>query len=389
MSVHSGTATLFSRLVQTKDRPSGFDYLRLFLSVTIIAWHTIWVCYGVTAQAAFWHGPFRAFFYFLVPSFFALSGFLVAGSLERNTLTSFLTLRAIRIYPALICEVVLSAFFIGPLLTSFSLSDYFSDPRFYSYLLNALGDIHYILPGLFESNPGGPRVNVQLWTIPFELRCYAAIALLALIGLTRRPIVLTSLLIAISVLALIYPPLQERVSPNVDGPSGWATVMAFLFGAVLYFLRRRVPFNPALCLLSFAVSWALLSFPVATFLAPLPVAYLTVYIGLQNPPRTPISKAADYSYGLYLYGFVCQQTVSYLLPDYRIWYINLGLSLLLAGFCAVCSWHFVESKIMDRRKHFLRTAENLSLRIRGLIVRRPKSVAEKETPESAPSAPAK
>jgi peptidoglycan/LPS O-acetylase OafA/YrhL len=54
--------------------------------------------------------------------FFALSGFLVAGSPERSkTLLTFLGLRAIRIYPALGVEVVLSALLIGTAVTTLPL----------------------------------------------------------------------------------------------------------------------------------------------------------------------------------------------------------------------------------------------------------------------------
>ena len=64
----------------------------------------------------------------IVPMFFALSGFLVAGSFERSkTLITFLGLRVFRIVPALSVEVFLSAIILGSFFTTNDLRNYLSD----------------------------------------------------------------------------------------------------------------------------------------------------------------------------------------------------------------------------------------------------------------------
>jgi len=132
--------SLQDRLVATDGRPSGFDYLRLWLAISVVFIH----CPTTTNGAdPFVDTPLNAYVRAILPMFFALSGFLVAGSLERcKTLLGFLGLRVIRIYPALAVEVVLSAFLIGALVTTYPWSRYYSDPLFFLYLRNALGDIH-------------------------------------------------------------------------------------------------------------------------------------------------------------------------------------------------------------------------------------------------------
>ena len=87
--------SLDDQLKLTQGRPSGFDYLRIILSVSVVAWHTILVLHGQPAERPYWTGLTRPFPFFILPSFFALSGFLVAGSLDRNDLPAFLTLRKI------------------------------------------------------------------------------------------------------------------------------------------------------------------------------------------------------------------------------------------------------------------------------------------------------
>jgi peptidoglycan/LPS O-acetylase OafA/YrhL len=175
---------LKDRLIATGGRPSGFDYLRLWLAISVVFIH----CPTTTIGAdPFVDTPLNSFVRAVLPMFFALSGFLVAGSLERSkTLLTFLGLRVIRIYPALAVEVVLSAFLIGAFVTTHPLTGYFSDPLFFLYLRNALGDIHYFLPGGFANNPWPGMVNFQLWTVPFELLCYVLLTALVLFGALRR-----------------------------------------------------------------------------------------------------------------------------------------------------------------------------------------------------------
>ena len=112
---------------------SGFNYLRIILALSIVAWHSRTVTLlpqGTLTQeeviAQVW-AQLRAPLALVLPMFFALSGFLVAGSLNRTRLDSFVALRIFRIVPALAVEVILSAIVLGPLFTTFSYNQYFSD----------------------------------------------------------------------------------------------------------------------------------------------------------------------------------------------------------------------------------------------------------------------
>lgn len=94
--------TLQERLESTRFRPTGFDYMRIALAILILCWHSIITSYGVGTQTAVAASAARPFVATLLPMFFTLSGFLVAGSLERTrTVSMFLGIRVIRIFPAL------------------------------------------------------------------------------------------------------------------------------------------------------------------------------------------------------------------------------------------------------------------------------------------------
>ena len=342
--IHS-IATEFKR---TGGRPTGFDYLRIVLAVAITAWHTLLICYGNEGIRWSWAGPLRPVSFFLVPSFFALSGFLVAGSLLRNDILSFLTLRALRILPALFCEVVISAFLVGVVFTTLPLQSYFASRDLWVYLLNIVGIIHFNLPGVFDNNMV-TFVNRQLWTIPRELECYIALSVLGICGIVRRLnwFVLVFWLATAAVFAQTL--LTANAAPSIL-PSGKLCVLTFLAGVLLFLAQERIPFNRWLCLLAMIGTWLTLVHPLTNPLAALPIAYLTIWLGLQNPYK-PTKLEADYSYGIYLYSFPLQQVAFQL--GCRAWYTNLLVGLSLAFVAAYLSWTFVERKVLARRKSVL------------------------------------
>ena len=117
-----------------------------------------------------------------LPMFFALSGFLVTGSaLRTGRLIPFLGLRVLRLLPALLVEVTLSAIILGATFTQLPLSEYYASPMFWSYFLNIVGDIHLFLPEVFNNN-NTDIVNSNLWTLPWELQCYIVMSVMIVTG---------------------------------------------------------------------------------------------------------------------------------------------------------------------------------------------------------------
>lgn len=337
--------SLGDRYSATGGHPSGFDYLRVALSVSIIAVHSCLTSYGLAANDALYDSPLGRLCNLLVPMFFALSGYLVAGSLQRcRTLGMFLGLRAIRIFPALFVEVILSAFILGPLVTTLPPQLYFSDPLFFKYLLNAIGDVHFLLPGVFADNPWPRVVNGQLWTIPYELYCYCALAIVALLGLKKWRVLgpIFVVVVAIGYLLWILHGADSSVVPGTNGVRKPFLVATFLAGVSIYHYRDVLPWSGLYGVAALAGSIALPSLgQYAGFFAPVPVAYATICFGLMNPSRK-ILRGADYSYGIYLYGYAVQQTMMHFVPMARVWYLNVLISLPIAILVAAASWHLVE-----------------------------------------------
>jgi peptidoglycan/LPS O-acetylase OafA/YrhL len=348
----------------TKGRSSGFDYLRLSLAVAVALDHIPYIATGLTpSQAALKLGlpaPFDTYLAHavgavtsnLLPMFFALSGFLVAGSLERcQTLAAFIGLRMIRIFPALMVEVILSALLIGPIVTRVSISHYLSSPLLLTYFLNLTGEVHYILPGVFIDSPDR-SVNGQLWSIPYELLCYASLVAMVLIGGRKNRVivlVLTTLSIVIFVMRYTW---RHGFDVGLYVPSGLTLIWCFLAGVNFYQYRDRIRHGDALGAVS--LTGALLTTQVGgalSLLAPIFVAYLTAYIGLMNPNRIFVLDGADYSYGIYLYHWVIQQSVMQFIV--RRWTVGLLFGLPLTFLVAALSWHAIESRVVGLRRPLL------------------------------------
>lgn len=346
----TGSHTLGSVQDGHHGASTGFDYLRIVLAVAVICWHSIIVVDGRDVEA--WAGGGRTFAAIILPMFFCLSGFLVAGSLQRTPLLKdFLLLRAIRIMPALAVEVLLSALILGVLVTSLPLSEYLSSDVFRIYFLNIFGHIQYHLPGVFETNPFAHIVNLSLWTVPFELECYIALSVLILLKWERR-VWLFVMLSALAILWLTFDAYAIREAMQSLRPKGKGLILAFLLGVLCYHLRYRIVYSPALFWGSLTLSLVLLSQAWLQYLALPLVAYVTVYLGLQNPPRKTFVLRGDYSYGLYLFAFPLQQLQVQLMGG-GSYLANISFAVGFGMLYAAFSWHVVEKPILRRKKEII------------------------------------
>jgi peptidoglycan/LPS O-acetylase OafA/YrhL len=357
--------TFAEKIEAAEGRPSGFDYLRIGLSLSVIFIHVPQVVYGWDVAYPFWIPWLRPISAMVVPMFFALSGFLVAGSMLRSkTLVTFFGLRVLRIAPALSVEVTLSALILGPIFTNLPLKEYFTDLLFFRYFYNLIGHVQFSLPGVFASNPFPDQVNSQLWTIPPELKCYILMGLMSLCLVFRSRLYLLAVAIGFNALVFIfYHGLDEPGRINVPP---MAIVGAFLAGVTLFMFRDRIPARFSLFVVCLLGCIALLYAPGGDYFIAFPVAYVTVYLGTFNPVRHG-GDYADYSYGIYLYGFPIQQAVTSLTGPYRSWYLDLCFVLPLTFAVAALSWHFIEKPALRLRvvlPHLEAIAINLMRRLR-------------------------
>ncbi len=328
----------------SKARGTNFDAIRLLAAALVIFSHAFAIRSGgrpgeplaiITGQISFG--------LLAVLIFFAVSGFLIARSwAARPSFVVFARNRALRIMPALIACVGALALIGGPLLTTHSFSAYFADPRVACFLLNAAFDSACgTLPGVFD----GRLVNAPLWTLAFEVQCYAIVALL---GVMR---ILTAPACAGLAIALIIAGAYGAATGFGGSYLYKITLLApsFLMGAFFALTADRTPLDHRLAVVS-----ALALF-ISIFTGTLVVAfaffgvYLVLWFAFAplGAAVRNIGARGDFSYGVYLWGWPVQQAFAMLVGHGPL--LNFLLSLPVAFALAILSWRFIEAPALTLR----------------------------------------
>jgi peptidoglycan/LPS O-acetylase OafA/YrhL len=351
-----GGDTFGSILDRHRGEGPGFGVLRIVLAIMILWIHTSEVSRlpSVAAVTALEPSGYRASFspahiliVFMVPAFFALSGFLVTGSALRLRATApFLTFRLLRILPALFVEVTLSALVLGPLFTQLPLASYFHDPQFFRYFGNIVGWVTFHLPGVFEAN-NVSVVNANLWTLPAEFNCYLITAALMIFGTAYNRTVLTAILAVITV-ALIGLNTFSDFGLASGVPHAEVTITYYFFVGMLFFhWKEYLLASWKMFGLATIAGYVFLCFQHTIYLAPIFVSYVTIFLGVRGLPEFKWLKSRDYSYGIYLYGFPISQALVALAPSvrgHRVLVFVLALACTMAF--AATSWHMIERRAL-------------------------------------------
>jgi peptidoglycan/LPS O-acetylase OafA/YrhL len=296
-----------------------------------------------------------------VEVFFAISGFLVVRSWSSQPrLRAFAVKRGLRIVPALAVTVLLSAFLLGPLVTTRSAGAYVRSPATFAYPIDnvaavvsggSVRKIDLTLPGVFATNPD-TAVNKSLWTLPIEVQAYMAIAILGLVGLLARGLLpaaagffALSLVPGLTTLPLLGAPLNF-----VRGADGEAALLLALFtvAGLMYVHRRRIPLRPGYAAVALVGLLATLGTPVERVGLVLAIPYLVLYLALRSwSGLRVLTRRGDVSYGLYLLAFPVQQVIVLAWPGgppspLAVVAIALPVTYLLA----FASWHLLEKRAL-------------------------------------------
>lgn len=323
---------------------NNFDFLRMLAAWSVIVSHN-WPLHNHTYPL----GDLGAA---AVYTFFSISGYLVFASWDREpNVIRFMMKRILRIFPALIVVTLIGAFIVGPLATAISLSAYFSSPLVPAYLRTVLlYPMSFALPGVFTDNPFKFDVNSAIYTLAMEFAMYISVGILGMAGLLRRTFALPVL---VTLLACIYAILlhqPEGLFLTMDTSALVRSAFCFISGMIIHALSgRRV-----------LVGWAWL--PIGGFLVlthhtaiqTWALLFLIPYgaLSFASTPLPYIHRAGrfgDPSYGVYIYGFMIQQSIMHWLPTISIWRFLLLASILsvIAGYA---SWYLIEKRALRLKK---------------------------------------
>jgi peptidoglycan/LPS O-acetylase OafA/YrhL len=330
------------------NRANNFDALRFWAALAVLWSHAFPIALGPDQPqplTTLSHGQTNLGTV-AVALFFVISGFLITRSFERSAdWQSFVRARALRIMPGLIVVLVGIAFILGPLVTTLPVWEYLSSGAPIRYvLLNASFSGHSELPGVFEANPVD-HANDSLWTLRYEVVCYALVFALGVGRLLHRYVTLAMYVATTVLLGVLEAHHGGSVDTNLPGPDRLLDFTAlFLAGALVH--QWRVPLRPKWAWLCFAlVILALLFGGYKTAQRTLwPYVVLTLAQGIDWRIPSPI-KLGDLSYGIYIYAWPVTQLAVMALPQ-PTWFAAGSIATPTTLVLAWLSWHAVEKRAL-------------------------------------------
>jgi peptidoglycan/LPS O-acetylase OafA/YrhL len=350
--VKSGYGGTYLADMLAPDRNS-FAIIRMAMALAVLVSHSYWFAFGSIGSQPLVKWTGHSLGEHAVQVFFLLSGILVAQSLHRSgNIVDYVCARALRIFPALLVCVFLTAFVLGPIVSNLGMADYLKDSRVAAYIVKTLtlSTGSAPLPGVFTDVPLTNLVNVSLWTLKFEVLCYIALAVLGVAGLMRERYRIWS-----AVGLAVFVGLVFLRQPNAAIPytaiDNIRYLMLFFFTGVLAFQCRSWLFVHGLIVLPLAAIFAasigtrFVEISSAVFLG-----YTMLWISTFSfGPLREFTNKNDYSYGTYIYAGPIQQMIVHFLPGFAPWVVT-AFAVSIAVPLAVYSWELIERPALALRQ---------------------------------------
>lgn len=328
------------------SRANNFDFIRFLAATLVIFSHSyplstgnenleplMWLSKGQSTL-----GDVAVFVFFIT------SGYLITQSYDRKKdIISFAISRTLRIFPGLIVVLLLSVFLLGPIITSSI--NYFTETGTYTFLASVtLYQFNHFLPGVFEDNIFGRAVNGSLWTLKYEFLFYILVGVLGMLNKLNKKTVIFLFLCSffISFFSLPFGETINRVP---------LMFQFFAAGMIIYLFRDKIPLNKCLAYVSIFI--IIFSIFAGGFTKVFIIfgSYLLMYIVYSTKFKLHnFSKYGDFSYGLYIYAFPIQQTVTYFSGGEMNYLTNFIISFPIVLFFSYLSWHLIERPTLKLKK---------------------------------------
>jgi peptidoglycan/LPS O-acetylase OafA/YrhL len=284
-----------------------------------------------------------------VEVFFCLSGFLICRSLQKSPgWNVFLAARFFRIFPnlALVLIVSSAATFLW----------YRNDPNagphiayIVDNLLMFVKGVTFVIPGVFKDTLR-PDVNNPLWTLPYELWCYIALALLFGFGVRRSAILVLLAALVISTAWSASGHIGDvRLGP-FEAFEFFRLGSYFMSGAVLavawpWIGRHAIAVGAAGLIACIAVRNLV---TIDTLLNSLALAAAVVGLG-SSRLMAWFSRGGDASYGMYVFAWPVQQFALLLVAPF---WLSLTVAFLVTAALGYATWHAFEKRVIALPKRW-------------------------------------
>lgn len=328
---------------------NNFDFLRVVFAFTVAFAHLIELSDLEILK------PFKVFFNtrLAIDGFFIVSGFLIAKSYENSTtIKDYIIRRAKRIIPAYAVVILVSAFLLSAIST-YSLSEYFSNIQFWKYLTANLSFQNYLepcLPGVFETNKFC-AVNGALWTIKLEEAFYLLVPVFYWLVRVKKfnfyVLIIIVYLLSVTYYMYFLSIDNYRIAKQLPG------ALAFFGTGIVFYknfslLQKWKDYIIIPCLIIFFLEHYILK---TQLLKPVAFGFMVFYVAYSFRFLNNFGKYGDFTYGIYIYHFPLIQLFVYLglfnkYPPILICVFVLMLTLLLA----ILSWYLIEIPYLSKNR---------------------------------------
>ncbi|MEZ0349636.1 acyltransferase family protein [Mycobacterium sp. pR1184] len=342
-------------------RSNALNALRLAMAAEVILWHSFAVTGGVLPNA---HVR-QLLFGVGVDGFFAISGFLITASwLNNPQIRDYVVHRALRILPGLYACLAVTAFVIAPIGVAIqggpALKLLLSSAPFEYVVENAaIAVLKFDVGGTPTGVPVAGMWNGSLWTLIYEVLCYAAVAVLGLVGLAARRWT-SAVVLALAVLLAAYlPPMTfPGIWSNEQCIARFAIV--FAAGALMYQWRDVIPARWSLVALCVGIVVLSGLLPDYRLVGAVPLAYAVIVSGALVHNRY-LRLPTDLSYGVYIYAFPVQQllVISGLVGTNPFVFAVIATIATLP--LAALSWFLIEKPALALKSRFTKKSVGAEL----------------------------
>lgn len=329
---------------------NSFIVVRLALALTVL-WGHAWYLAGNAA-----HEPLSRWLLagtqpiavFAMQALLALSGYLVVQSAQRAAnARQFLWRRLVRIFPALWACLAFTAVVV-PLLVwnAQSVSEgEWSDAFRYFWRNLVFMRTQTGIAGIGPVAASAGDLNGSLWMLEYQVGCYVVLAALVWLGFVPRSRMAFG--VGLALLLLYFHDCARPASAIFFNTDGRRLVAWFIAGGLASQAPEktlRSALSPAVTVITLVIYAGAAHISALAFVGPLLSTVLVLGAGW-NLPGTGFDHrvGGDYSYGIYLYGYPVQQTLSALGLLTQGFPIYLGLTTIVTLSLAVISQRWIET----------------------------------------------
>ena len=348
-------------------RDNNFNLIRMIAATAVLISHAYPIALGAGAPE-----PLSALLGFnlgtlAVYTFFVISGFFIAQSYDRSrSLVDFWIARGLRIYPGLLVALLLTVAALGPAFTRLPLGAYFAEPRTMTYIFSnlSLKWLQYDLPGVFAGNPYPEAINGSLWSLFYEVMCYGLVACIGVLGISASQRLGAVFFAAYAVIYILFG--MSRWTNQVLLLNTYHVSLPFVIGMAFYQFRAAIPLHGLLVPLMLVAVGGARHLHMFHEVFILTWCYAVFYLAsVQYAPLLRYNAFGDYSYGMYIYAFPCEQMVASLRPGISPAGV-MALSFPATLGLAVLSWMLIERRALACRRSAGQRLRRL-LRCRGSL----------------------